>query len=106
LALPSAKGKIEMSKTYAESHSAHVRLAAETIVGTTETKTLFGNGSVMTLVTFRKTGKAHRGVFWKTPRFPNGYLNAVCGCPGSANGRLTSGAQIVCEGHARSNCGN
>jgi hypothetical protein len=53
-------------------------------------------------VTFRKgSGKAHRGLL-----YPNGYLLASCSCPGSANGSLTRGAVIICEGHEKSNCGN
>jgi hypothetical protein len=52
-----------------------------------------------TKVTFRKRGKAHRGL-----QRPDGSLVAACSCPGSQNGRLTNGAQIICEGWDKSNC--
>jgi hypothetical protein len=52
----------------------------------------------MKKVTFRKRGKAHRGLIY------DGRLVAACSCPGSQNGRLTKGAMIVCEGWEKSNC--
>lgn len=55
-------------------------------------------------VTFRKRGKAHRGLFMTDDR--GRYLVAACSCPGSQNGRLTKGAQIVCYGWDKSNCSN
>lgn len=53
-------------------------------------------------VTFRNRGKAHRGLIMNY----NGreYLTAACECPGSQNGKLTNGAQIICDGWERSNC--
>ena len=51
-------------------------------------------------VTFRKRGKAHRGLIM------NGRLVATCGCPGSQRGTLTNGAQLICEGWEKSNCKN
>jgi hypothetical protein len=54
------------------------------------------------LVTFRtRNGKAHRGLIDK-----DGWLIPSCSCPGSKNGRLINGAQIIAEGHDKSNCGN
>ena len=53
-------------------------------------------------VTFRTgASKAHRGLV-----FPDGWLVAVCGCPGSQNGRLTKSAKIICDGWDKSNCQN
>ena len=52
-------------------------------------------------VTFRKRGgKAHRGLL------RGKWLTAACTCPGSQNGRLTNGAQIICEGWDKANCNN
>jgi hypothetical protein len=53
----------------------------------------------MKQATFRKNGKAHRGI-----QYEDGTLHASCRCPGSRNGRLTSGAQIIAEGWELSNC--
>ena len=56
-----------------------------------------------TKVTFRTHGgKAHRGLL--TVDAGGKWLVAVCGCPGSNNGRLTKGAQVICEGWEKSNC--
>lgn len=54
----------------------------------------------MTKVTFRKTGKCHRGLV------RDGWLVAACSCPGSQNGKLTNGAQIICEGWDKATCGH
>jgi hypothetical protein len=49
-------------------------------------------------VTFRKTGKTHKGIII------NGRLVAACSCPGSQNGKLTNGAQLICEGWEKATC--
>ena len=49
-------------------------------------------------VTFRKNGKAHRGLIME------GSLFASCKCPGSRNGSLTRGASILADGWEISNC--
>jgi hypothetical protein len=54
----------------------------------------------MKKVTFRKRGKAHKGLIM------DGRLVASCSCPGSQNGKLTKGAWVVCEGWEKANCGN
>jgi hypothetical protein len=51
-----------------------------------------------TKVTFRKTGKTHKGVLIA------GRLVAACSCPGSQNGKLTNGAALICEGWDRVTC--
>jgi hypothetical protein len=56
--------------------------------------------TTMKKVTFRTTGKAHRGILYES-----GTLHACCRCPGSQNGRLTRDARIICEGHEQANCG-
>jgi hypothetical protein len=63
------------------------------------------NNNEPTRVTFRKRGKAHRGLIITTHNGRN-HLAAACSCPGSRNGRLTNGAQIVCQGWDRANCQN
>ena len=55
-------------------------------------------------VTFRKRGKAHRGLMM--PFNDSEYLVAACSCPGSQNGTLTNGASIICDGWDRANCEN
>ena len=53
-------------------------------------------------IVFRNRGKAHRGLVLSGT---NGeYLVASCRCPGSQNGSLTRGAQIICEGWDRATC--
>ena len=54
-------------------------------------------------VTFRKTGKTHRGLIMRDTRRGE-WLVATCSCPGSQNGRLTNGAQVLCEGWDKANC--
>ena len=58
------------------------------------------NTATITRVTFRKTGKTHRGLLIE------GRLVASCKCPGSQNGKLTNGAVIICEGWEKANCQN
>ena len=57
-------------------------------------------------VTFRKSGKAHRGVIFPARDGRREYLAASCHCPGSQNGRLTNGAAVICEGWDKANCGH
>ena len=59
------------------------------------------NTTELTKVTFRKSGKAHRGI-----RRPDGRVHAACSCPGSVNGSLTKGAQVLAEGWEKANCGH
>jgi hypothetical protein len=58
-----------------------------------------------TKITFRKRGKVHHRGLIRENQYGQ-YLVAVCSCPGSQNGRLIKGAQIVCQGWDRSNCQN
>jgi hypothetical protein len=57
------------------------------------------------MVTFRKTGKCHRGIVL-IEEGRSDWLVAACSCPGSQRGTLTKGATIVCEGWNRANCQN
>ena len=57
-------------------------------------------------VTFRKTGKAHRGLIVPANEYHGEYLTAACSCPGSQNGRLTKGSQILSDCWDKANCEN
>ena len=55
-------------------------------------------------VTFRVGGKAHRGLIDVGGPY-DGWFRASCSCPGSKNGKVVKGAQIIGEGWEKSNCG-
>jgi hypothetical protein len=78
--------------------SLNVRICALRLVTSKHGDDAMTEATTYKKVTFRKTGKAHRGLL------DGKYLIASCSCPGSQNGKLTHGAQIICEGWERANC--
>ena len=72
-----------------------------------ETRQTRGRG--MEKVTFRKFGKAHRGLLIPSTRQGEEnqkQLYASCSCQGSRNGTLTNGAVIIGKDWQQSNCRN
>ena len=56
-------------------------------------------------VTFRATGKAHRGLIFPSRPDRREKLVASCACPGSRNGRLLAYAVVICDGWDKATCG-
>jgi hypothetical protein len=71
-------------------------------IGASQIRRFYCNKHGFKQATFRKHGKAHRGLIHE-----DGTLTASCSCPGAKNGRLASGAFIIAnDGWELSNCGN